>query len=170
MERQRKEDNGMSKMQKGRKIHTMNKESKILMVMAIATALIVSTIGIATVDVFAHSDERQSEQSKYDSGWDHGCDDAYLYPEDRYINQPGKGYEDHSEAFNVGYGDGFFSCGGEDIMNTQNDASAAASSSSEAINENDIENDNENANTNANSQEQTTNIYICNDGECKKQQ
>ena len=30
-------------------------------------------------------------KSPYESGYDHGCDDAGLSPSDRYINEPGKG-------------------------------------------------------------------------------
>jgi hypothetical protein len=50
--------------------------------------------------------------SPYDSGYDHGCDDAGLSPSDRYINEPGKGPSYHTEEFMSGYRDGFNNCGG----------------------------------------------------------
>jgi hypothetical protein len=49
----------------------------------------------------------------YDSGRDHGCDDARISdPSDRYINEPGKGPSFHTNEFMNGYYDGFNSCGG----------------------------------------------------------
>jgi hypothetical protein len=44
----------------------------------------------------------------YDSGYDHGCDDAGIPdPDDRYINQPGKGPSFHTDRFMDGYNEGF---------------------------------------------------------------
>ena len=50
--------------------------------------------------------------SAYESGRDHGCDDARLNPSDRYINEPGKGPSFHTNEFMSGYNDGLSSCGG----------------------------------------------------------
>jgi hypothetical protein len=58
-----------------------------------------------------------SESYPYDSGYDHGCDDAGISdPGDRYYNQPEKGPSFHTDAFNRGYNDGFNACssGGRD--------------------------------------------------------
>ena len=55
-----------------------------------------------------------SESSAYESGRDHGCDDARLNPSDRYINEPGKGASFHTNEFMSGYYDGLNSCGGSD--------------------------------------------------------
>ena len=50
-------------------------------------------------------------QSPYDSGYDHGCDDAdILNPARQYINQPGKGPSFHSDEFMEGYEDGYGDC------------------------------------------------------------
>jgi hypothetical protein len=50
-------------------------------------------------------------KSAYDSGYDHGCDDAGISDEDeRYINQPEKGPSYHTKKFMQGYKDGFESC------------------------------------------------------------
>lgn len=47
----------------------------------------------------------------YDSGRDHGCDDAGISdPSDRYINQPGKGPSTHTNEFMDGYYDGIYEC------------------------------------------------------------
>lgn len=52
-----------------------------------------------------------SSKSPYDSGYDHGCDDAGIFdPSDRYINQPEKGPAYHTEDFMNGYNTGFNSC------------------------------------------------------------
>lgn len=53
-----------------------------------------------------------SSRTPYQSGYDHGCDDADLSPNDRYINEPGKGPRYHTEEFMSGYYNGFRACGG----------------------------------------------------------
>lgn len=53
-----------------------------------------------------------SEQSPYDSGYNHGCDDAGLSPSDRYVNEEGKGPSQHTGQFMNGYNAGFSNCGG----------------------------------------------------------
>ncbi|MGE0389506.1 MAG: hypothetical protein AB7P13_05170 [Candidatus Nitrosocosmicus sp.] len=53
-----------------------------------------------------------SSKSPYESGYDHGCDDAGISdPSDRYINQPEKGPSFHTSEFMNGYNSGFNSCG-----------------------------------------------------------
>ena len=52
--------------------------------------------------------------SPYDSGYNHGCDDAGLSSSDRYINEPGKGPNFHTDEFMSGYYDGFQKCGGDE--------------------------------------------------------
>src|SRR5215207_7393629 len=51
-------------------------------------------------------------KSPYESGHDHGCDDADLSPSNRYINEPGKGPSNHTPEFMSGYRDGLQECGG----------------------------------------------------------
>jgi hypothetical protein len=52
-----------------------------------------------------------SSGSPYDSGYNHGCDDARISdPSDRYINQPEKGPAFHTSEFMNGYDSGFNSC------------------------------------------------------------
>ena len=52
-----------------------------------------------------------SESSPYESGRDHGCDDAGISdPDDRYINQPEKGPSFHTDEFMRGYNDGYDEC------------------------------------------------------------
>lgn len=54
-----------------------------------------------------------ASNNAYDSGRDHGCDDAKISdPDDRYINQPEKGPSFHTGAFMDGYHAGFDSCSG----------------------------------------------------------
>jgi hypothetical protein len=68
---------------------------------------IAGSISISATSVYG------SEQSPYDSGYDHGCDDAGLSPSDRYINEEGKGPSHHTNAFMNGYNSGYDSCSGE---------------------------------------------------------
>jgi hypothetical protein len=51
-----------------------------------------------------------SSSGAYDSGYEHGCDDALLDPSDRYINEAGKGPEFHTRAFMDGYSAGINAC------------------------------------------------------------
>ncbi|WP_196816328.1 hypothetical protein [Candidatus Nitrosocosmicus oleophilus] len=54
-----------------------------------------------------------SSKSPYDSGYDHGCDDAGISDSsDKYINQPEKGPSFHTSEFMNGYYSGVNSCGG----------------------------------------------------------
>jgi hypothetical protein len=54
-----------------------------------------------------------SNMSPYESGFDHGCEDVQIDdPEDRYINEPGKGKSHHTSEFNRGYDAGFEACEG----------------------------------------------------------
>jgi hypothetical protein len=52
-------------------------------------------------------------KSPFESGYDHGCDDADISdPDDQYINQPEKGPSFHTDEFMDGFYDGFQECGG----------------------------------------------------------
>src|SRR4051812_10417988 len=54
-------------------------------------------------------------KSPYDSGYDHGCDDAGISdPSDRYINEPGKGASFHTGEFMQGYNAGYSNCSDDD--------------------------------------------------------
>jgi hypothetical protein len=55
-----------------------------------------------------------SESSPYDSGYNHGCDDAGRSESDKYINQPEKGPSFHTGEFMDGYYAGLNACSGED--------------------------------------------------------
>jgi hypothetical protein len=74
--------------------------NKIIMIAILAPIL------VATTNAYASGD------SPYDSGYNHGCDDAGLSSSDRYINEPGKGPSFHTDEFMSGYHDGFQECGG----------------------------------------------------------
>jgi hypothetical protein len=65
-----------------------------------------------------------STKSPYESGYDHGCNDADISnPNDRYINQPEKGPSFHTDEFMRGYNNGYNACsqgstsGGDDESN-----------------------------------------------------
>ena len=80
-----------------------------------------------------------SEESPYDSGYDHGCDDARISdPDDRYINQDGKGADNHTNEFMDGYNDGYDSCGGgsSEGPESENENPQSQSQSSNNRNEN----------------------------------
>jgi hypothetical protein len=54
-----------------------------------------------------------TSKSPYDSGYDHGCHDAGIpNASNRYINQPEKGPNFHTDQFMRGYYAGFAACSG----------------------------------------------------------
>lgn len=79
-------------------------------------------------------------QSPYDSGYDHGCDDAEISnPSDRYTNQPEKGPSFHTDEFNNGYDAGFRECSSSGTSNNDdsNDDNIE-SSNNDGENSNDV--------------------------------
>jgi hypothetical protein len=77
-------------------------------ILAIAFAI---TIGLTLTVHQLQFNVYGSEISPYESGRDHGCDDAGISdPSERYINQPGKGPSFHTKAFMQGYDRGFNEC------------------------------------------------------------
>lgn len=61
-----------------------------------------------------------SKASPYDSGYDHGCDDAGISdPSDRYINQDEKGPSYHTSEFMDGYYAGVNACSGSSSDETE---------------------------------------------------
>jgi hypothetical protein len=70
-------------------------------------ALVIVTLVLAPAIPVSNA----SSKSPYESGYDHGCDDADISdPDDRYINQPEKGPSFHTNEFMRGYNDGFDEC------------------------------------------------------------
>ena len=58
-------------------------------------------------------------KSPYQSGYDHGCDDARISsPSQQYLNQPEKGPSYHTSEFMDGYYSGISSCGGNSGSNS----------------------------------------------------
>jgi hypothetical protein len=70
---------------------------------------ILSVIAISTLIVLIPL-ARASKDDPYQSGYDHGCEDAGISDPERYINQPGKGPSFHTSSFMRGYNDGLDAC------------------------------------------------------------
>lgn len=80
--------------------------SSFLIIAIAISSMIIPQQFIGTFQVYG------SERSPYDSGYDHGCDDARISDlDERYINQPEKGPSFHTQEFISGYYDGLESCG-----------------------------------------------------------
>ena len=75
--------------------------------------LVIVVMISSTPVVFASNDD------PYDSGHDHGCDDATKDSSDRYINQDGKGPSQHTSTFMNGYNAGFSECSGSNNQPSQ---------------------------------------------------
>ena len=97
-------------------------------VVFLTTVLLFITISISTVE-YDNDVLATSYDDRYDSGYDYGCDDAFISDRnDRYLNQPGKGPDYHTDDFMDGYYDGFRICavnvfdnGGDDDDNNNDD-------------------------------------------------
>lgn len=77
---------------------------------------IILTLSVTSSNRLAYA----SSNDPYQSGYDHGCDDAGISnPSNRYINQPEKGPEFHTTEFMEGYNDGFDSCSNSNIEATE---------------------------------------------------
>jgi len=75
--------------------------------LAIAAALVImaaASLGIA-------QNAMATKGTPYQAGYDHGCSDAQLPFSARYINQPDKGPQFHTQEFMAGYRAGFAACG-----------------------------------------------------------
>jgi hypothetical protein len=102
--------------------------------LGIFTILLISIPGFALA----------SSNSSYDSGYDHGCDDARISdPSDRYINQPEKGPAYHTDEFMDGYYAGFDSCSGSSSVSNSEDEfeSEPSSQSSQSFSSSSSESD-----------------------------
>ena len=63
---------------------------------------------LLTIGATQSSSLAYASSDAYDSGYDHGCNDARISnPDDRYINQPEKGPAFRTGTFMHGYNDGF---------------------------------------------------------------
>jgi hypothetical protein len=86
-----------------------NIKSNIIVLSSILLASVILTV-TSIFSVYASSDA-------YDSGYDHGCDDARISdPDDRYINQPDTGPSSHTGRFMDGYNYGFDVCSGDNRL------------------------------------------------------
>ena len=66
---------------------------------------------LLTIGAIQFSSLAYASSDAYDSGYDHGCDDAGISDSgDRYINQPEKGPAFHTGTFMRGYNEGFDAC------------------------------------------------------------
>ena len=134
----------------------MTEDSRPIAMYALTIITLVS-VGISMTVMT--SDAFGSKKSAYDSGYDKGCSDASIInPSARYINQPGKGYSYHTDAFNEGYYNGF-----EDCSAYYYDAPPPEQAQSQSQSSN---NENNNNNENSLSQSQATTIYICKENGC----
>jgi hypothetical protein len=87
-----------------------------------------SAVFISMILAVATDSSGYASSNAYDSGYNHGCDDAGISDaDDRYINQPEKGPPFHTGTFMRAYNDGFDACSG---TNDNSSASSSASSSS----------------------------------------
>ena len=96
----------------------MNIKFTIVVVLVIVAAAVGSSL------VIQNALAKQGDSGSYDAGFKHGCSDAKLPINDRYINIPGKGAIFHSQTFMDGYTQGFEAC------KIQSDGTASATGSS----------------------------------------
>jgi hypothetical protein len=93
------------------------------------------------------SNNKALGSSPYDSGYDHGCDDAKIPdPSDRYINQPEKGPSFHTDEFMNGYNDGYNTCSSDDSNTSESDSNSISNTGKFKVIVTFIERENRNVN------------------------
>jgi hypothetical protein len=84
---------------------------KISLIFTCSPSVLAFLLLLASLSALQLQSGEASSNSPYDSGYDHGCDDADISDlDDRYINQPGKGPSFHTDEFMSGYDDGYGDC------------------------------------------------------------
>jgi hypothetical protein len=69
--------------------------------------MFVGMIAFFASAILTSEQQVQAEKSPFDSGYDHGCSDARKDPDDKYINEDGKGPDNHTNEFMDGYNSGY---------------------------------------------------------------
>lgn len=105
-------------------LHVIRKGMKTGFVIT-AILVIVSTASLGIIH------NAMAIETLYQAGHDHGCSDAKLTFSARYINQPGRGPQFHTQEFMSGYRAGFNACSSESspVASNIGDNSASGSSS-----------------------------------------
>lgn len=102
-------------------------ELRIILAIIMITATANVTIGVGAEAAIKAYAEKMSDEDRYQSGYNHGCNDAQIdNPKDWYINGVNKNGEPtnkahHTAAFNAGYDAGFQACGGHIVSINQAD-------------------------------------------------
>ena len=93
--------------------------------------VIAATLIIIFTDSLGVIHNAIAKETPYQAGYDHGCSDAKLTFSARYINQPGKGPQFHTQEFMSGYRVGFNVCSSESspVASNVGDNSGSGSSS-----------------------------------------
>lgn len=78
----------------------------------LVTLLMIIIVGSTVISQYSMNRSKvyASGGSPYDSGYDHGCDDAGRSESNKYINQPEKGPSFHTNEFMDGYYAGLNAC------------------------------------------------------------
>ena len=94
---------------------TMEKRTKII---SFTMVVLMGFLLVSQLQQFANA----SSNSPYESGRDHGCNDAGISDaDDRYINQDEKGPSFHTNEFMRGYNNGYDECSARDNRDSDND-------------------------------------------------
>jgi hypothetical protein len=89
-----------------------------------AALIIISAASLGTIH------NAMAKGTPWQAGYDHGCSDAQLPFSARYINQPGKGPQFHTQEFMSGYNAAFSGCSSESSPVASNVGDNSGSSSS----------------------------------------
>ena len=134
---------------------TREKIALYLVMGLIAFIMVGYILSICVVGVHSMFVVFASESSPYDSGYDHGCDDARISdPDDRDINKDGKGPSNHTDEFMNGYNNGYNNCSGNVQPQPQDQSQAQSQTSNN-------ENDNDNSQSQSQNNDQKVLIYNC---------
>ena len=90
----------------------------------------VALIVLAAASLWIMQGVMAKKGTPFQAGYDHGCSDAKITFSARYINQPGKGPNLHTQEFMNGYNRSFSTCSGGKASAVASNVSSSSSSNS----------------------------------------
>ena len=75
-----------------------------------AVAVVIIIVGVIMYLVCVQTQNVMAKETPFQAGYGHGCADSKRTLSERYIDQPSKGPQFHTQEFMTGYNTGFNTC------------------------------------------------------------
>jgi hypothetical protein len=72
--------------------------------------VVIIKVGVIMYLVCVQTQNVMAKETPFQDGYGHGCADSKLTLSERYIDQPSKGPQFHTQEFMTGYNTGFNTC------------------------------------------------------------